>query len=274
MKLIKLNLLLQTLEELAPLHFAEPWDNVGLLAGDPETLVSSALLTIDMTLPVVEEALGHGCELVIAYHPPIFEGLKRIASDSPIATALRHGLALYSPHTAFDAADGGVNDYLADIAGLQSRQPLTKGKIRGDLAQVVSTRPAEIPATVGMGRIGHVEPISRQAFLEKIKAALALPKVLVSGPLTGELHKVAVVAGAPGDLLKVAVASGANAVLCGEVRHHDALAAAAKGVTVICTRHSCSERQALGPLRNILASRHMEIDFHLSQCDADPFSFF
>ena len=75
---MKLGDLLGTLDSVAPLRFAEGWDNVGLLAGDRGAAMERVLLTIDLTLPVVEEAQALRCDLVIAYHPPIFEGLKRI----------------------------------------------------------------------------------------------------------------------------------------------------------------------------------------------------
>jgi putative NIF3 family GTP cyclohydrolase 1 type 2 len=124
-----------------------------------------------------------------------------------------------------------------------------------------------------MGRIGPVLPITRQDFVAKIKKALGVEQVLVAGPLEGALSKVAVAAGAVGDLLRHAIHQEAQAVVCGEIRHHDALMAAAHGVTVICARHSCSERKALTPLRERLAERHPEVRFLLSRHDHDPLQF-
>src|SRR5438874_10763953 len=120
--------LLQVLEAIAPTHHAESWDNVGLLTGDPAQPVTAALLAIDYTPAVEAEARQHNCELVIAYHPPIFDPLKRITAPSLIYQALRRGVALYSPHTALDVAPGGTNDMLADALSLPEgpggRQPL------------------------------------------------------------------------------------------------------------------------------------------------------
>jgi dinuclear metal center YbgI/SA1388 family protein len=112
------------LDQIAPPRLAEEWDNVGLLVGDPQQHVSRAILTIDYTPAVAHEAHQAKCELVIAYHPPIFAPLKRIVGPSLIHDALRNGLAIYSPHTALDVAEGGTNDMLADAIGLVERRPL------------------------------------------------------------------------------------------------------------------------------------------------------
>lgn len=117
-----------TLEKIAPTRFAESWDNVGLLAGDPDAPVTRALLTIDMTRPVLDEAKVANAQLIVAYHPPLFQPIKTITPGPGIPGLLyelvRHGLAVYSPHTALDVARDGVNDLLARIVGLESPQPL------------------------------------------------------------------------------------------------------------------------------------------------------
>src|SRR3954468_2133200 len=123
--MLPLRQLTDALEEIAPTRQAEPWDNVGLLVGDLDQGGSKALLTIDYTPEVAEESRGKKCDCIIAYHPPIFDPLKRILSTSPIYDAIRRGVAIYSPHTALDVADGGTNDMLADALGLcPDRQPL------------------------------------------------------------------------------------------------------------------------------------------------------
>lgn len=261
---MKLEDLVKTLDDFAPLQFAEPWDNVGLLAGDLDQDVLKVILTIDLTIPVLHESQVNGCQLIIAYHPPIFTGLKRIDARSPVGLALGQRIAIYSPHTALDAATGGTNDHLADVAGLLSRVPIRK------VASSVSTSSS---ALIGMGRIGSVSPSSRLALIERVKGGLGVDQVLVAGPLEGPLNKVAVAAGAAGDLLQLAINQGADAVITGELRHHDALAAAAAGVMVICTRHSCSERRALIPLRDRLGKTHPSVSFLVSERDADPFQF-
>src|SRR5437660_1682930 len=118
--------LVNVLEEIAPTRNAEAWDNVGLLVGDPGQPVSKGMLAIDYTGDVAAEARGEGCDVVIAYHPPIFQPLKRIRGDSLVYDAIRRGVAIYSPHTALDVADGGTNDVLCEVVGIptESRSPL------------------------------------------------------------------------------------------------------------------------------------------------------
>jgi dinuclear metal center YbgI/SA1388 family protein len=119
-----LSKVLAALETIAPTRHAESWDNVGLLVGDPAQDVTAAILAIDYTPEVAAERERLNCDLVIAYHPPIFNPLKRINAGSVIFDAIRSGVAIYSPHTALDVADGGTNDMLADAIGIGARQPL------------------------------------------------------------------------------------------------------------------------------------------------------
>ncbi|MBX3183107.1 MAG: Nif3-like dinuclear metal center hexameric protein [Polyangiaceae bacterium] len=159
------------LEELAPLRFAEAWDNVGLLVEPPKPRgVTRALLTIDLTEPVLEEALEAGAQLVVAYHPPLFKGMKRLTQRTPgervITRALAEGIAIYSPHTALDAAPGGLNDWLCDLLGAHTRRPITQ-RCELDAAQalklVTFVPQAELDevrvalAAAGAGHIGDYE---------------------------------------------------------------------------------------------------------------------
>jgi dinuclear metal center YbgI/SA1388 family protein len=250
--------LVAALERIAPIGLAEPWDNVGLLVGDPSAKVTRALVTIDCTREVAEEARRRECEVVVAYHPTIFAPLKRIAHDGPVAFALAHGLAIYSPHTALDAAIGGTNDVLADVAGLEERRPIRPSGTGGEAG------------ALGMGRIGRVAT-DRRALIERVRRRLHVDRLLVAGPDAGPATCCAVVAGAPGDLLFAAIAAGADVVVTGEVRHHDALAAAAKGVTLICALHSQSERVALDAYGARIREEAPGLEVVRSELDRDPF---
>ncbi|MEW5851186.1 MAG: Nif3-like dinuclear metal center hexameric protein [Myxococcota bacterium] len=253
---MELQRILDAAADIAPLHHAEGWDNVGLLVGDPAQDVRKAMLTIDYTPEVAREAQAAGCQLVLCYHPPIFQGLKRITAGSLVYDALRRGMALYSFHTALDVAGGGTNDVLADALGLTDRGALRMGKT---------------PDLPGMGRIGTRSAISRRALVDLVKSALELPHVLVAGPLDGEVTRAACCAGACGDILEEAIKQRAEVYLTGEMRHHDALKLAALGMTVICTLHSNSERAVLRRLKDKLAARVPSLEMVISQQDRDPF---
>ncbi len=116
--------LMRVMETIAPTHLAAPWDNVGLLVGDGSRDVARVLLTIDCTRCVVDEAVRGGYGAIISYHPPIFDAQKRFVAGSIAYEAARAGVAIYSPHTALDVADGGTNDVLADALGMTDRAPI------------------------------------------------------------------------------------------------------------------------------------------------------
>jgi dinuclear metal center YbgI/SA1388 family protein len=140
--------LIDAMDRLAPLRFAEPWDNVGLLVGSPDQDLGeggvpggpprpprpegTVLLCIDMIEPVVEEAIHTRCGAILAYHPPIFHAIKRLAPETgrerALLRAIRAGLAICSPHTALDSAPGGITDWLAD--GLLDRKGIVKADRR------------------------------------------------------------------------------------------------------------------------------------------------
>jgi dinuclear metal center YbgI/SA1388 family protein len=154
--------LIEQIEAIAPPGLAEAWDNVGLIVGDRRAEVSRVLLCIDLTPAVLEEAVACRCECVLAYHPVIFEGVKRFVAGDIAFEAARRGIAVYCPHTALDCAVGGTNDVLADLLGLLDVGPLrrpTPGA--AGFAKLVTFMPPEsvekVAAAIyaaGAGRIG------------------------------------------------------------------------------------------------------------------------
>ncbi|MGZ3419753.1 MAG: Nif3-like dinuclear metal center hexameric protein [Polyangiales bacterium] len=150
---MELRAVVYVLERIAPTAHAETWDNVGLLCGDPSQPVARALLTIDCTRAVVDEAERIGASLIVSYHPPIFEDLKRIKAGSVPFEAIRRGIAIFSPHTALDVAEGGTNDVLADALGMTERKPLRLSASKDSLYKLVTFVP-----------VAAVEKVSRAVF--------------------------------------------------------------------------------------------------------------
>jgi dinuclear metal center YbgI/SA1388 family protein len=116
------------LDSLAPPALAQSWDNVGLLAGDREAPCRRVLFCIDLTPAVLEEAIEQQSDLVVTYHPPIFRPIPRLIAqsletDGLVFRAIQAGIALYSPHTALDAAPGGTNDVIANLCELTDVEP-------------------------------------------------------------------------------------------------------------------------------------------------------
>lgn len=116
------------MEGIAPTDLAQPWDRVGLVAGDLNEGVRRVLLCIDLTPEVVDEAISKKNDLVLAYHPPIFKPIASLRvpsrdTDESVFRCIRGRIAIYSPHTALDAVDGGTNDVLASLCDIKETQP-------------------------------------------------------------------------------------------------------------------------------------------------------
>lgn len=117
----------QEIEKLVPLGLAQNWDNVGLLLGNADKNVRRILLTIDITGDVLDEAKRLRTDLIVSYHPIIWDGLKKINAEGPTGAVyelISDGIAVFSIHTALDAAQGGVNDGLAEIIGIKNAKPI------------------------------------------------------------------------------------------------------------------------------------------------------
>jgi len=152
------------IEKIAPLKLAQSWDNVGLLIGNSQQNVKNILLTIDVTKAVVAEAKKLKTDLIISYHPVIWDGLKKITGDDVVYELICCGIAVFSIHTALDSAAGGVNDGLAEIVGIENAEPIGDyvDNPAGDNYKLVVFVPVESMAKVsnavfaaGAGAIGN-----------------------------------------------------------------------------------------------------------------------
>jgi dinuclear metal center YbgI/SA1388 family protein len=124
---MKIKDIVAAIEKLAPPKLAQDWDNVGLLLGDSQSDVKNVLLTIDITKDVLSEAVKQKAKLIIAYHPVIWDSLRKVTADGLsgiVYKLIRSGIAVYSIHTALDSAVGGVNDGLAEIIGIRDAKPI------------------------------------------------------------------------------------------------------------------------------------------------------
>jgi dinuclear metal center YbgI/SA1388 family protein len=165
----------EQIEKVVPLKLAQGWDNVGLLIGDAQRRVKNILLTIDITKEVLAEAKKLKTDLIISYHPVIWDGLKRITTDGQsgvVYDLIRSGMAVFSLHTALDSAIGGVNDGLAEIIDIRDGKPIGDyvDSPAGDNYKLVVFVPIESAAKVssaifaaGAGVIGNYSHCSFQA---------------------------------------------------------------------------------------------------------------
>src|SRR5207245_743529 len=119
---------IQFLDDLAPLSLAADWDNVGLLLGDRAAAVQRIMTCLTVTPESTAEAAESAVQLIVTHHPILFRPTQRLTSDTPegrmLLTLVRAGVAVYSPHTAYDNTRDGINDSLARRLGLTDTAPL------------------------------------------------------------------------------------------------------------------------------------------------------
>jgi dinuclear metal center YbgI/SA1388 family protein len=159
------------LEQLAPLSYQENYDNAGLQTGNPEEEVTGVLLTLDCTAAVLQEALAHNCNLIIAHHPVIFRPLKTLTGrtevEKIIIQAIRHQIAIYACHTNLDNVLTGVNAKISEKLGLSNIRLLAPKT--SNLIKLVTFAPVADAARVlealhaaGAGQIGDYKNCSFQ----------------------------------------------------------------------------------------------------------------
>jgi dinuclear metal center YbgI/SA1388 family protein len=161
---VKLQELCTYLESVAPLAYQESYDNSGLLFGNPNTIIRGAIISLDCTEEVIDEAIKKGCNLVISHHPLVFKGLKRFTGssyvDRTLIKAIKNDVAIYAIHTNLDNVADGVNKALADKIGLRNVRILAPKS--GILKKLVTLCPTQHAHAVraalfnaGAGQIGH-----------------------------------------------------------------------------------------------------------------------
>jgi dinuclear metal center YbgI/SA1388 family protein len=154
------------IESLAPLSYQESYDNAGLLVGNPGDEVNSALLTLDVTEKVVDEAISGNFGLIIAHHPLIFSGIKKLNDQTEtgrsIIKAIKNNIAIYAAHTNLDAVTGGVNSKICEKLGLINCRILSP--VKGQLRKLVTFIPTAYAQAVqeavfqaGAGNIGNYD---------------------------------------------------------------------------------------------------------------------
>ncbi|WP_207536345.1 Nif3-like dinuclear metal center hexameric protein [Desertivirga arenae] len=166
MKLLELT---SYLESLAPLGYQEEYDNSGLIVGDPETDITAALISLDCTEAVVDDAINKGCNLIISHHPIVFKGLKKFNNrtyiERVVIKAIRNNIAIYAIHTNLDHISGGVNAKICSKLGLSKTTILSPKK--GILKKLVTFCPLKEADRVrealfqaGAGNIGNYSECS------------------------------------------------------------------------------------------------------------------
>jgi len=221
-KSVKIYQVVDALEHYAPLPLQEGYDNAGLQVGLTEAVeVSGALLCLDVTEAVVDEAIRKGCNLIVSHHPLIFRKLARISDENyvqrTVRKAIKNDITIVSMHTNMDAAKGGVNFKIAEKLGLRNL------RFFGGEKEIDGVKGGE-------GVIGeitdetdtlHADGIAADDLVLMLRERFQAECVQCNQLLRRPIRKVALCGGAGSFLLDAAIAAGADAFITGEMHYHE-----------------------------------------------------
>lgn len=250
---MKLNEFCDLMESIAPKSLAMDFDNVGLLIEPDHDSVEKVLVALDLTLPVAEEAIAGGFDLVLTHHPIFWEPVKSFSAHDPETAAayalIRHGIGHFAAHTNLDAAAGGVNDVLAELLMLTDVRPL----------------PPE-----NLGRVGKLKtPIPFSSFASLCETALHVKGRFVGDP-DRVIETVGVIGGSGGGDVPFVCDAGCDAFVTGEMKHSQALTAQHLGLHCCVMGHYETEFPVLKPLITRLQNANHDVQYKLTYAGAAP----
>ena len=230
----------------APFSTAMCFDNVGILVGDSDKKVSHAMIVLDITRAVINEAESKNVQLIISHHPVIFDPLKSVNRDSPVYNLINRGISAIGCHTNLDISMTiGVNKSLSDALGLINFSKIGECLFTAELK----------------------EPMTVRSFAELVNYRLST-RCSVTCP-ERLIKKIALCSGAGGELIPEAV-SCADAFLTGEAHHDELIFAADKDFPVMVAGHYGTEKIFDVPLKKYLQENIRDVEFLLSETEKNP----
>lgn len=257
--MLKVKDIAKVIEDFAPKGLQESYDNTGLQVGDPEMGVTAALLCLDVTEEVLDEAIERHCNLIVSHHPLLFKGLKevtgRTATERIVIQAIQKNIAIYSAHTNLDSAWEGVSHEIAHMLNIHN---LT----------VLEPKPGD--NSVGLGIIGDVQPTPKIEFLRNIKEAFKV-KCLRYSAQSPQLvvRKVAVCGGAGASLIADAISAGADIIVTGDVKYHD-FTSFGLDIIIADIGHYESELCTKKILSKIIREKYPEFVTYFAEAETNP----
>lgn len=241
------------LDKKIPPSLSCEWDNDGLMCcPDGARVVKRILITLDVTDGAVDRAISGDFDMIISHHPFFFKGLKSVRDDLPLSAAaiklICEGVSVASFHTRLDAVEGGVNDTLAALLGLENTLPF------GNEGEEI-------------GRIGDLDGITLTELCDRVKAVTGAPFVLCADGGRSPL-RVAVLGGEGGDDTEAARRAGADTFISGRLGYHNMTDAAGRGMSLIEAGHFYTEFPVCRTLERWLLAiePNFEIEIYNSNC--------
>ena len=230
------------IDSIAPFSTQEPWDHSGLLLGNRDKKVSKIMTCLDVTSDTVSKAIDFGADLIVSHHPVIWDPLSNIDFNSPVAMAVRASIGVISAHTNWDLAEGGVNDVLSSVIGLQNIEKLAED---GEEAML---------------RVGELKvPVPASEFAEIVAESLD-SVVRVTKP-DKMIRRVAVCGGAGACFINALPGKNVDAYVTGEVKHNEYLDAIEADISLITAGHYETETISMPILLEFLKKEFPDIEY-------------
>ena len=259
--MLRIHEIVSAFEAVAPLALQESYDNSGLIVGNRDAEVTRALLCLDCTEAVVDEAIVKGCDLIIAHHPIVFGGLKRFTGGDyvqrTVIKAIQNNIAIYACHTNLDnVLRGGVNERIAQQLGFDVERVLRP--IAADFGSFASSSgvvDSEVFRTAGAGVLCNLQkPMNVLDFLQHVKERMGAEVVKYTKCDIEVVGKVAICGGAGSFLIGDALRAGADAFITSDVKYHEFFDA--QGKMLLCDiGHYESEKYTIDLFSNILSAK-------------------
>ena len=219
--------IIDKLEENSPVNMAMDWDNPGLLVGHLDAPVKKVVITVDATDNVVDLAIKEKADMIIAHHPLIFKGLKKVGETDFIGRRIlklaENGIALYATHTNFDVST--MAEEAADILGLVNRS-------------VLDVTYEDEYGKEGIGRVGFFkDEMTLRDVAVSVRELFHLDGVRVYGNLDEVIDIAAISPGSGHDMIDAALKAGAKLLITGDISHHQGIDAVARGINIIDASH-------------------------------------
>ncbi|GAB6982408.1 Nif3-like dinuclear metal center hexameric protein [Prevotella dentasini] len=267
MRSVKIKEVIDALERFAPLPLQEGYDNAGLQVGLTETEVSGALLCLDVTEEIIDEAIRKGCNLIVAHHPLIFHKLARLSDTDfvqrSVYKAVKNDIAIVAMHTNMDAVQGGVNYKMAEKLGLENLRMIGK-------RQSVQATADGLTAEGSEGVIGELHgPIAADDLILLLKERFGTECIQANQLLRRSIRKIALCGGAGSFLLGEAIANGADAFITGEMHYHEFFGHEQE-IQICSIGHYQSEQYTAELFRDIIERDCPGVTCHLTDINTNP----
>ena len=256
------------LEEVAPLHLQESYDNAGLIVGDVDMNVKGVVVALDSIEEVVDEAIEMNCNVIIAHHPIVFSGLKKITGanyiERTILKAIKNDIAIYAIHTNLDNVfRNGVNEKIAQKIGLENLELLSpKEEFSNE------------KYTVGSGIVGELPNTTEiQSFLTDLKIRMELNTIKHTKIIKNKVVKIAVCGGSGGFLLNKAIAVDADVFITADYKYHEYFDANNR-IMVVDIGHYESERFTIDLLHGLIINKFRNFAAHCTKINTNPINYF